>query len=85
MPFGRSRRPQPPPNDGPQPPYQGGWGSPPPHTPPTWGGRPQQFNRPPVPPDPRNRPQQGGAPGVIYLVLLVIAIGIVYAFTKGIF
>lgn len=30
-------------------------------------------------------PQKQGLPGVVLLVLLVIAVGIVYAFTKGLF
>lgn len=81
MPFGRRNRGQQPPTPygGPQP----GWGPLP--TPPTWGGQPQRFTRQPMPPDRRNQPNQGVTPGVVMLVLLVIAIGIVYAFTKGLF
>lgn len=72
MPFGRKQRGQQPPTyTGPQPPTHGGWGS-----------QPPQYGQGTPPP---NRGNQGGTPGVIYLVLLVIAIGIVYAFTKGIF
>lgn len=48
---------------------------------------PYQGLRVPTPTTHQNQqpPQKQGMPGVVLLVLLVMAVGIIYAFTKGLF